>query len=164
MKTIKFTALIVLLLHLTSCQYSSNIPIIDFDKKVNILGISQDLTNQSRDINLCKIIDVEWDLAWIIPPYASADQIKKVEAENFSTIEDEIVMAALEEHNVQLIIINENKVVAHGTLGRRPLDLAGILESDGTLISFSKENCNHFIALPNDSDSLSLKVSIHQLK
>ncbi|MCX2452349.1 hypothetical protein OQX61_13830 [Pedobacter sp. PLR] len=162
MNTIKFTALI--LLQFTSCGHRSNVPIIDFDRNVNILGISKNLTNQPRKVDFCKIINVEWDLVWIIPPYTSTDQIKKIKAENFFAIRNEIEMAKVAEHNVQLIIIKENKVVAHGILSRRPLDLAGIVKSDGTLISFSKENCDHFIVLPNDLDSLSLKLRLDQLK
>ncbi|MCX2452479.1 hypothetical protein OQX61_14480 [Pedobacter sp. PLR] len=147
MNSIKITSLaLLIMLQFVACKQSGRIQVIDLDENVKTAGIAKNLTKGTNNIDFCKLINVDWDLIWIITPYAAPAQIDKIKAENFSAIKSWVLTVSAGDQYVQLIVLKQNKVVAYGKLSRLPLDLGNLRRPDGSLASISKENCGHFMS------------------
>lgn len=148
MKGIKVITLVLLLmLQLNACKQSEPITKIDFDQNLKSLGIDKNSSNANQRIDLCKVINVDWDLIWIIPPYTTAASLKAIDAENFSEIEDKVLAASGADWFQQLVVVKQNKVVAYGEIALLPLDLTKARKSEGSLVSIRKQDCAHTTGL-----------------
>ncbi|WP_316753143.1 hypothetical protein [Pedobacter gandavensis] len=165
MNSVKFTAIALLtVLQLATCKQPEKIAVINFDDNVKAAGITKNSKNGLQAINFCKIINVDWDSILIIPPYTMESQIDKIKAENISTIKSEILASSTGDDHLQLIVLKQHKVVAYGELSLVPLNLGRLMNTGAGFVSISKENCAHFIAVPNKLDSSTYTVKIDTLK
>jgi hypothetical protein len=132
---------------LLSCKSSDKIEKIDFTgrfKQLKLDSTSNDTLGV--EIDFCKIIGINWDSIYVVPPYANTDFIDSIKADNLHEVNYKLKDARITEWAVHLVLVKDSKIVSFGELSAGQLDLTQLVHPDGSFYVLTKEHCGKFFA------------------
>jgi hypothetical protein len=148
MKNYKFALFLFLYaLVLFSCKNSRQIKKIDYTsqfKKLTLDSTSRDTLGVK--IDFCKVVGDQWDSIYVITPYAGSKFVESIDADNIGDIQRELTYAAYQEYAVQLVLVKDKEIIEYGQLSSGTLNLGHLGHKDGSLIVFTKKDCDKFYA------------------
>ncbi|MCY1542991.1 hypothetical protein D9M68_787760 [compost metagenome] len=112
-------------------------------------------STQKVKLELCKEIPFKWDKIVIIPPYTTADMLKRHKLANSKFIEKQLPELALDEERCILLFVDNNTIVKFSFVSRIPVDFNYIKGTDTIKIISKKMGCEQ-LYIENNRNRLSL--------
>ena len=131
-------ALLLLLVFQFSCTSEQKIEAYNITPILETKARLAKNNQQKVKLELCNQIPFKWDKIIVIPPYSTAQMIRKYELENSKFIENNMIDSLYDEGKCLLLYIEKNTIQRYSFVPRIPLDFNYVNNSD-TIKTLSKK-------------------------